>query len=59
MSKHCRVPRVVIAALFYRSWHQYTSGTNVRAWLLTILRNTFITEYRLGSRVRVPSPALM
>ena len=30
----------------YRSWHQYKSGTNVRAWLLTILRHTFINEYR-------------
>lgn len=30
----------------YRSWHQYESGTNVRAWLLTILRHTFINQYR-------------
>jgi RNA polymerase sigma-70 factor (ECF subfamily) len=30
----------------FRSWHQYQSGTNVRAWLLTILRNTFINDYR-------------
>ncbi|MBI4420092.1 MAG: sigma-70 family RNA polymerase sigma factor [Gemmatimonadetes bacterium] len=30
----------------FRSWHQYRPGTNVRAWLLTILRNTFINEYR-------------
>ncbi len=29
-----------------RSWHQYKRGTNVRAWLLTILRNTFVSEYR-------------
>lgn len=29
-----------------RSWHQYQPGTNVRAWLLTILRNTFINDYR-------------
>ncbi len=34
----------------YRSWHQYKSGTNVRAWLLTILRNTFINEYRKTRR---------
>ncbi|MBI4503177.1 MAG: sigma-70 family RNA polymerase sigma factor [Gemmatimonadetes bacterium] len=30
----------------FRSWHRYETGTNVRAWLLTILRNTFINEYR-------------
>lgn len=29
-----------------RSWQQYQPGTNVRAWLLTILRNTFINDYR-------------
>jgi RNA polymerase sigma-70 factor (ECF subfamily) len=30
----------------YRAWHQYKQGTNIRAWLLTILRHTFINEYR-------------
>ncbi len=30
----------------YRSWHQYQSGTNVRAWLLTILRNNFVSDHR-------------
>ncbi len=30
----------------YRSWHQYRLGSNMRAWLLTILRNTFINDYR-------------
>jgi RNA polymerase sigma-70 factor (ECF subfamily) len=30
----------------YRAWHQYKPGTNIRAWLLTILRHTFINEYR-------------
>ena len=35
----------------YRSWSQYREGTNARAWLLTILRNTFINEYRRTRRM--------
>ena len=34
----------------FRSWHQYKPGTNVRAWLLTILRHSFINEYRKARR---------
>lgn len=34
----------------FRSWHQYRPGTNVRAWLFTILRHTFINEYRKARR---------
>lgn len=30
----------------FRAWQQYQPGTNARAWLLTILRNTFINQYR-------------
>lgn len=30
----------------YRAWHQYRPGTNARAWLFTITRNTFINQYR-------------
>jgi RNA polymerase sigma-70 factor (ECF subfamily) len=30
----------------YRAFHQYRPGTNAKAWLLTILRHTFINEYR-------------
>jgi RNA polymerase sigma-70 factor, ECF subfamily len=30
----------------YRAWRQYQPGTNAKGWLLTILRNTFINDYR-------------
>jgi RNA polymerase sigma-70 factor (ECF subfamily) len=30
----------------YRFWHQFTPGTNCRAWLMTILHNTFKNRYR-------------
>lgn len=38
----------------YRAWRQYKPGTNARAWLLTILRNTFINEYRRRKREPIP-----
>ncbi len=34
----------------HRAWHQFRPGTNARAWLLTILRNTFINDYRKRQR---------
>lgn len=34
----------------YRSWEQYQPGTNAKGWLLTILRNSFINEYRRRTR---------
>jgi len=34
----------------YRFWHSYEKGTNVKAWLFRILRNTYINRYRQQSR---------
>ncbi len=36
----------------YRFWHTFKSGTSVRAWLFTILRNTFINRYHRTNRSR-------
>src|ERR1044072_5756701 len=30
----------------YRGFHRFEDGTNVRAWLLRIMTNTWITSYR-------------
>lgn len=38
----------------YRSWQQFTPGTSARAWLLAILRNTFINAYRREQREPIP-----
>jgi len=38
----------------YRSWDKFETGTNCRAWLMTILRNTFINEFR--RRKKQPRP---
>ena len=37
----------------FRFFHQYTPGTNCRAWLLTILYNNFRNGYRGASREQV------
>jgi|YelNatPaOPRAMG01_1025707.scaffolds.fasta_scaffold07788_10 RNA polymerase sigma-70 factor (ECF subfamily) len=37
----------------YRFFHQFTPGTNCRAWLMTILFNTFRNGYRRNSREQV------
>src|SRR6184192_2238160 len=34
----------------FRSWHQYTPGTNLRAWLLRILTNINIDRGRRSQR---------
>ncbi|HEX6643363.1 MAG TPA: sigma-70 family RNA polymerase sigma factor [Gemmatimonadales bacterium] len=33
-----------------RGWHGFRPGSNARAWLVTILRNTFINDYRRRKR---------
>lgn len=37
-----------------RAWHRFERGTNARAWLLTILRNTYINQVRTP-RHRAPT----
>lgn len=34
----------------FRAWGGFRKGTNARGWLLTILRNTFINDYRRRRR---------
>ncbi len=34
----------------WRGWAGFTQGSNVRAWLLTILRNTFVSRWRSRKR---------
>lgn len=44
-------------ACAYASFHQFREGTNLRAWLNRILRNTFITSYRKRQREPVLTTA--
>ena len=37
----------------YRFFHQFSPGTNCRAWVLTILFNNFRNGYRKSSREQV------
>ena len=38
----------------YRSWDRFQPGTSARAWLLAIMRNTFINLYRREKREPIP-----
>src|SRR5690242_17339835 len=37
----------------YRAFGQFEQGTNFKAWLFTILTNTYINDYRRRSRAPV------
>jgi len=39
-----------------RGWDGYENGTNAGAWLMTILRHTFLGDYRRRQREPVPMP---
>ena len=34
----------------YRFWNKYEKGTNIRAWLFRIMRNSYINRYRKETR---------
>jgi RNA polymerase sigma-70 factor (ECF subfamily) len=36
----------------YRFWHTFKTGTSIKAWMFTILRNTFINRYHRSNRRR-------
>src|SRR5262245_46261439 len=38
----------------FRSWRQFQPGSNIRSWLFTILRNTFISNWRRRRREPIP-----
>lgn len=41
----------------YQAFHQFTPGTNMRAWLHRILANTFINSYRKKKREPAIAPS--
>lgn len=41
----------------YASFHQFTPGTNLKAWMYRILNNTFISSYRKKQREPLKSDA--
>ncbi|MEE8061893.1 MAG: sigma-70 family RNA polymerase sigma factor [Gemmatimonadales bacterium] len=50
--EHARAEDLVQETMLkaFRAWHRFRPGTNARGWLLTILRNSFINDYRKQKR---------
>jgi RNA polymerase sigma factor (sigma-70 family) len=45
------VQDTMVKALVYR--HKFVQDTNLRGWLFTIMRNTYINNYKKDQRVRI------
>jgi RNA polymerase sigma-70 factor (ECF subfamily) len=43
----------------YKNKDKFQEGTNIKSWLLTIMRNTFINDYRKKKRQRLDFLPLM
>jgi RNA polymerase sigma factor (sigma-70 family) len=49
------VQDTLLKALLYS--HKFTAQTNLKGWLFTIMRNTFINQYRRSQKLRVTRDA--
>lgn len=53
LTRHPQDAEDLVQETYLRAWRaqsQFRKGTNLRAWLFTILHNTFINQYRRAAR---------